>query len=61
MFGSLNELHLYNEGPRGVFNRGTYYFRVAEWTAKEMYAIALEIARRSVFYYFSRYGKNAFL
>ena len=61
MFGTLNELHLHNEGPKGVFNRGTYFFRVAEWTADEMYSIALEIARRSLFYYFSRYGKEAFL
>lgn len=61
MFGTLNELHLHNEGPLGVFNRGTYYFRVAEWTTEEMYSRAVEIARRSLFYYFSRYGKSSFL
>ncbi len=61
MFGTLNELHLHNEGPQGVFNRGTYYFRVEEWTADEMYSLALEVARRSVFYYFSKYGKEAFI
>lgn len=60
MFGTLNELHLHNEGPQGIFNRGSYYFRVTEWTANEMYTLALEIARRSIFYYFSKYGESTF-
>ena len=61
MFGVLNEMHLHNEGPKGVFNRGTYYFRVVEWTIEEMYKITIDIARRSVFYYFSKYGQDMFL
>ena len=60
MFGTLNEIHLHNEGPNGVFNRGTYYFRVPEWTEDEMYALSLEVARRSVLYYFSKYGERTF-
>ena len=60
MFGTLNEIHLHNEGPDGVFNRGTYFFRVAEWTEDEMYVRALDIARRSIFYYFSKYGEESF-
>ena len=60
MFGTLNEVHLHNEGPEGVFNRGTYYFRVEEWTEEEMYDRSLDIARRSVFYYFSKYGEESF-
>ena len=61
MFGSLNEIHLHNEGPNGVFNRGTYYFRVPEWTEDEMFELAYEVARRSVLYYFSKYGEDEFL
>lgn len=61
MFGSLNEIHLHNEGPQGVFNRGTYYFRIPQWTEGEMYTLSLEVARRSVQYYFSKYGERSFL
>ena len=61
MFGTLNEIHLHNEGPNGVFNRGTYFFRVKEWTENEMYRLSLNIAQRSVLYYFSKYGKQCFL
>lgn len=60
MFGTLNEIHLFNEGPNGLFNRGTYYFRVAEWSENEMYSRSLEVARRSVLYYFSKYGEEVF-
>ena len=61
MFGTLNEIHLHNEGPNGVFNRGTYYFRVPEWTEEEMYALSLEVARRSILYYYSKYGERTFV
>jgi len=61
MFGSLNQIHLHNEGPNGAFNRGTYYFRVPEWTEDEMFSLSLEVARRSVLYYFSKYGEGEFL
>ena len=61
MFGSLNEIHLHNEGPRGIFNRGTYYFRVPQWTEDETYTLSLEVARRSVLYYFSKYGERSFM
>lgn len=59
MFGTLNEIHLYNEGPGGAFNRGSYFFRVQEWTEREMFDVSLEIARRSVLYYISKYGLRA--
>jgi type II restriction enzyme len=61
MFGVLNKVHLHNEGPGGIFNRGTYFFRVKEWTEKEMYDILLDIARRSILYYFSKYRKESFV
>lgn len=58
MFGELNQEHLFAEGDR--FNRGTFYFRVPEWTLAEMRDRCLSIAERSVYYYFSKYGKEAF-
>lgn len=60
MFGSLNEVNLHNTGPQGVFNRGSFFFRVPEWTEKEMYEISLDIARRSVLYYLSKYGDGLY-
>ena len=60
MFGTLNELHLHNEGPDGIFNRGTYFFRSEEWTEDEMYEKSLDIAHRSILYYMSKYGMNTF-
>ena len=60
MFGELNEQHLHNEGPNGVFNRGTYYFRVKEWTEDEMFELSLDIAKRSLLYYLSKYGCSRF-
>lgn len=59
MFGGLNELHLHNEGPGGVFNRGTFYFREKKWSDKEMFDRCIDIARRSVLYYLSKYGADA--
>lgn len=61
MFGSLNTEHLHNEGPHGIFNRGSFYFRVAEWTEPEMVDRCYAIAEKSVFYYFSKFGEGAFL
>ncbi len=60
MFGDLNTVHLHNEGPGGMFNRGTYYFRQAEWTEEEMYSRSLDIAERSILYYFSKYKREKF-
>lgn len=58
MFGTLNEEHLHREGD--LFNRGTFYFRVPEWTKQEMEDLCFAIAEKSVYYYFSRYGKASF-
>ena len=59
MFGELNKTHLYNEGG-GKFNRGSFYFRPERWSVEEMTEIMLDIAERSVLYYFSRYGEGHF-
>lgn len=60
MFGSMNEDHTSNEGPNGIFNRGSYYFRRENWTASEMKKILKEVTRKSIFYYFSKYGDERF-
>lgn len=60
-FGHLNTVYLHNQGPDGQFSRGTFYFRVAEWTEIEMAELSLPIASRSVYYYFSKYGRESFL
>ncbi len=61
MFGKLNTTYLYNEGPCGRINRGSFYFRPQPWTVDEMAAIMKDIAERSVYYYFSKYGEDHFL
>lgn len=61
MFGELNKDHTTNEGADGVFNRGSYYFRNKYWTADEMFIILHRVARKSVFYYFSKYGDERFV
>jgi len=57
MFGKLNEVYLDNKGS---FNRGSFFFRREKWTIDEMTDKMYNIAERSIFYYFSKYGKEAF-
>ncbi len=59
MFGRLNTTYLHNE-EQGKFNRGSFYFRENRWTVEEMAEIMKDIAERSIFYYFSKYGKDSF-
>ena len=59
MFGRLNTTYLHNEG-QGKFNRSSFYFRENRWTVEEMAEIMKDIAERSIFYYFSKYGKDSF-
>jgi type II restriction enzyme len=60
MFGPLNEVSVVNQGEAAQFNRGSFFFREAEWTQKEMADIMLEVARRSIHYYFAKLGESAF-
>ena len=60
MFGALNEDHTFNEGPNGIFNRGSYYFKAENWTIDELYDILYEVAKRCIYYYFSKYGEDNF-
>ena len=59
MFGSLNKTYLHLQGK--WFNRGSFYFKVEPWNEDEMYEIALEIAQKSIYYYFSKYSKKSFV
>lgn len=60
MFGELNREHLHNQGPQGIFDRGSFYFREEEWGREEMTEHCFSIAKKSVFYYYSKYGEEAF-
>jgi type II restriction enzyme len=60
MFGRLNQEYLHNMAG-GTFNRGSFYFRVKEWTSKEMADYAYSIAEKSVYYYYSKYGNEYFV
>jgi type II restriction enzyme len=60
MFGELNKIRVHNEGPNGIFNRGSFYFREKKWSEKEMFEIMKEVAEKSVYYYFSKYGESCF-
>ena len=59
MFGELNVEHVTNESK--YFNRGTFYFRSEQWTQEEMRDKSLSVAIKSVHYYFSKYGEQAFV
>jgi type II restriction enzyme len=58
MFGKLNETNVIPLGERGLFNRGSFYFRYSEWSVEEMVDIMYDIAERSIQYYFAKYGRK---
>lgn len=60
MFGKLNKEYLHADGADGRFNRGSFYFRVKEWSEEEMLEHCYSIAEKSVFYYYSKYGEHLF-
>ena len=60
MFGPLNTINVVNQGESGLFNRGSFFFREAQWTMSEMTDTMYEIASRAIYYYFSRYGEDEF-
>lgn len=61
IFSELRSVRVMNEGPDGVFNRGSFYFRERAWTEPEMLGVCSEIAERAIHYYFSKYGKDRFI
>ncbi len=60
MFGPLNRINVLNQGESGSFNRGSFFFREPRWAVDEMAELMFEVAERSVYYYFARYGNDAF-
>lgn len=60
MFGTLNVENVHKLGAAQEFDRGSFYFRVAEWTEEEMFERSLSVATKSLYYYFSRYGEEHF-
>jgi type II restriction enzyme len=60
MFGKLDVIRVHNEGPNGIFNRGSFYFREKLWSQSEMADKMIEIKKKSVYYYFSKYGEAKF-
>lgn len=60
MFGELNTVNVANTGDSGRFNRGSFFFRRAEWSKHEMVEVMLDVATRATHYYISVYGEDAF-
>ena len=61
MFGRLNETYVIPVGPSGgKFLRGSFYFKVDQWAEDDMASIMLDIAERSVHFYFANYGERGF-
>jgi type II restriction enzyme len=58
MFGKLNEINVVSQDP---FNRGSFFFRAAEWDEEEMAEIMIEIGTRSIHYYLAKYGDEEFV
>lgn len=60
-FGELNKEYLHKTGFNGLFDRGSFFFRVTEWSEDEMYERLYSIAEKSIFYFFSKYGQDNFI
>lgn len=61
MFGPLNKVQVVDDGPEGVFSRGSFYFREEEWSEDEMVKVMTDVMARSIYYYFSKYGEDFFI
>lgn len=61
MFGNLNKVCVLNQGNESLFNRGSFFFREEPWEVKDMSEIMFDIAKRSIYYYFSKYGEHNFI
>lgn len=60
MFGELNRVSVIPEGDEGLFNRGSFFFRLEPWTLEEMSDVMFDVGSRAIHYYFAKYGDNAF-
>jgi type II restriction enzyme len=61
MFAPLNKIEVITQGDNIKFNRGSFFFRKEPWKIDEMSEIMFEIAKRSIYYYFAKYGQNNFV
>lgn len=61
MFGHLNQTNVVNLGEAGQFNRGSFYFRRETWRSDEVEEILFDVASRSIYYYFAKYGQDYFV
>lgn len=60
MFGELNQVNVIPEGEDGLFNRGSFFFRLEPWTFEEMSDVMFDVGSRAIHYYFAKFGDDAF-
>jgi type II restriction enzyme len=61
MFGELNQVNVVPQGEDKSFNRGSFYFRQEPWLLDEMVDVMVDVATRSIHYYFAKHGESSFL
>lgn len=60
MFGPLNTVNVVSAGEHGYFNRGSFFFRRAEWSKDEMVSVMVDVATRAIHHYIAVYGEDGF-
>lgn len=60
MFGELNQVSVIPEGEEGLFNRGSFFFRLEPWSLEEMSDVMFDVGSRAIHYYFAKFGEDAF-
>ena len=60
MFGELNQINVIPEGEEGLFNRGSFFFRLEPWSLEEMSDVMFDVGSRAIHYYFAKFGDDAF-
>lgn len=60
MFGELNQVNVIPEGEEGLFNRGSFFFRLEPWSLEEMSNVMFDVGSRAIHYYFAKFGDDAF-
>ena len=60
IFGELNQVNVIPEGEEGLFNRGSFFFRLEPWSLEEMSNVMFDVGSRAIHYYFAKFGDDAF-
>ncbi|WP_058235388.1 EcoRI family type II restriction endonuclease [Devriesea agamarum] len=60
MFGELNQVNVIPEGEEGLFNRGSFFFRLEPWSLEEMSDVMFDVGSRAIHYYFAKFGDDRF-